>query len=201
MESAPASITRLIDAFRRLPTVGPKTAERLTYFLLRNPNNLTTELANALIDLRDKTILCSTCFNLADVDPCHICRNPGRDQSIICVVEEPLDILAIERTGEYRGLYHVLHGAISPMERVSAEDLKIRELIERLRSEEVQEIILATNPNMEGDATAMFITRQLAGLDVRITRLARGLPIGGDLEYADQITLTRALEGRREVSA
>ncbi|HLG74292.1 MAG TPA: recombination mediator RecR [Chloroflexota bacterium] len=201
MDGAPASVTRLIDAFRRLPTVGPKTAERLTYFLLRNPNNLTTELANALVDLRDKTILCSVCFNLADVDPCHICRNPARDRSVICVVEEPLDILAIERTGEYKGLYHVLHGAISPMERVSAEDLKIRELIERLRSDEVQEIILATNPNMEGDATAMFITRQLASLDVRVTRLARGLPIGGDLEYADQITLTRALEGRREISA
>jgi recombination protein RecR len=201
MDGAPASVTRLIDAFRRLPTVGPKTAERLTYFLLRNPNNLTTELANALIDLRDKTILCSMCFNLADVDPCHICRNPARDRSVICVVEEPLDILAIERTGEYKGLYHVLHGAISPMERVSAEDLKIRELVERLRSDEVQEIILATNPNMEGDATAMFISRQLAGVGVRITRLARGLPIGGDLEYADQITLTRALEGRREISA
>ena len=201
MDGAPASVTRLIDAFRRLPTVGPKTAERLTYFLLRNPNNLTTELANALIDLRDKTILCSMCFNLADVDPCHICRNPARDRSVICVVEEPLDILAIERTGEYKGLYHVLHGAISPMERVSAEDLKIRELVERLRSDEVQEIILATNPNMEGDATAMFISRQLAGVGVRITRLARGLPIGGDLEYADQFTLTRALEGRREISA
>ena len=196
-----APVARLIEAFGRLPTVGPKTAQRLTFFLLRNPNNLTTELANALIDLRDKTILCSTCFNLAEVDPCHICRNPARDQSIICVVEEPLDILAVERTGEYRGLYHVLHGAISPMDRVSAEDLKIRELVERLRSGEVSEVILATNPNMEGDATAMFITRQLAGLNVRITRLARGLPIGGDLEYADQITLTRALEGRREVSA
>ncbi|MFI5268481.1 MAG: recombination mediator RecR [Chloroflexota bacterium] len=196
-----APVARMIEAFGRLPTVGPKTAQRLTFYLLRNPNNLTTELANALLDLRDKTILCSTCFNLADVDPCHICRNPSRDRSMICVVEEPLDILAVERTGEYRGLYHVLHGAISPMERVSAEDLKIRELVERLRPGEVTEVILATNPNMEGDATAMFITRQLSGLNLRITRLARGLPIGGDLEYADQVTLTRALEGRREVSA
>jgi recombination protein RecR len=196
-----APVARLIEAFGRLPTVGPKTAQRLTFYLLRNPNNLTTELANALLDLRDKTMLCSTCFNLADVDPCHICRNPSRDRSVICVVEEPLDILAVERTGEYRGLYHVLHGAISPMERVSAEDLKIRELVERLRPGEVAEVILATNPNMEGDATAMFITRQLSGLELRITRLARGLPIGGDLEYADQVTLTRALEGRREVSA
>ncbi len=195
-----APVARLIEAFGRLPTIGPKTAQRLTFYLLRNPNNLTTELANALIDLRDKTILCSTCFNLADVDPCHICRNANRDRSVICVVEEPLDILAIERTAEYRGLYHVLHGAISPMERVSAEDLKIRELVDRIRAGGVSELILATNPNMEGDATAMFITRQLAGLDVRITRLARGLPIGGDLEYADQITLTRALEGRREVT-
>ncbi|HVA25748.1 MAG TPA: recombination mediator RecR [Chloroflexota bacterium] len=195
-----APVARLIEALGRLPTVGPKTAQRLTFYLLRNPNNLTTELANALLDLRDKTILCSTCFNLADVDPCHICRNPSRDKSVLCVVEEPLDILAVERTGEYRGLYHVLHGAISPMERVSAEDLKIRELVERLRSGEVAEVIMATNPNMEGDATAMFITRQLAGLNLRVTRLARGLPIGGDLEYADQITLTRALEGRREVS-
>ena len=196
-----APVARLIEAFGRLPTVGPKTAQRLTFYLLRNPNNLTTELANALLDLRDKTMLCSTCFNLADVDPCHICRNPSRDRSLICVVEEPLDILAVERTGEYRGLYHVLHGAISPMERVSAEDLKIRELTERLRAGDVGEVILATNPNMEGDATAMFITRQLAGMSLRITRLARGLPIGGDLEYADQITLSRALEGRREVSA
>jgi recombination protein RecR len=196
-----APVARLIEAFGRLPTVGPKTAQRLTFYLLRNPNNLTTELANALLDMRDKTILCSTCFNLADVDPCHICRNPSRDRSVLCVVEEPLDILAVERTGEYRGLYHVLHGAISPMERVSAEDLKIRELVERVRPGEVSEVILATNPNMEGDATAMFITRQLSGLNLRITRLARGLPIGGDLEYADQITLTRALEGRREVTA
>jgi len=196
-----APVARLIEAFRRLPTVGPKTAQRLTFYLLRNPNNLATELANALIDLRDKTILCSTCFNLADVDPCHICRNPARDGSTICVVEEPLDILALERTAEYRGLYHVLHGAISPMERVSAEDLKIRELVQRVRAGGVQEVILATNPNMEGDATAMFITRQLAGLGARVTRLARGLPIGGDLEYADQITLSRALEGRREVGA
>jgi len=196
-----APVARLIEAFGRLPTVGPKTAQRLTFYLLRNPNNLTTELANALLDMRDKTILCSTCFNLADVDPCHICRNPSRDRSVLCVVEEPLDILAVERTGEYRGLYHVLHGAISPMERVSAEDLKIRELVERVRPGEVSEVILATNPNMEGDATAMFITRQLSGLNLRITRLARGLPIGGDLEYADQITLTRALEGRREVLA
>jgi recombination protein RecR len=201
MSVLPASVDRLIQAFERLPTIGPKTAQRLTYFLLRNPNNLTSELANALVDLRDKTILCSVCFNLTDVDPCGICRNQARDRSVICVVEEPLDILAVERTGEYRGLYHVLHGAISPMERISAEDLKIRELLERLRSGEVTEIILATNPNMEGDATAMFITRQLAAIDVRVTRLARGLPIGGDLEYADQITLTRALEGRREVSA
>jgi recombination protein RecR len=200
MEVAP-SVQRLIDAFQRLPTVGPKTAQRLTYYLLRNPNNLTTELANALVDLRDKTLLCSVCFNLADADPCHVCSNAARDRSVICVVEEPLDILAVERTGEYRGLYHVLHGAISPMERVSAEDLKIRELVERARTGEVVEVILATNPNMEGDATAMFITRQLAGLNLRITRLARGLPIGGDLEYADQITLGRALEGRREVSA
>src|SRR5207248_3448818 len=130
-----------------------KTAQRLTFYLLRNPNNLATELANALIDLRDKTILCSVCFNLTDVDPCGFCRNQSRDHSVICVVEEPLDILAVERTGEYRGLYHVLHGAISPMERVSAEDLKIREVLERLRSGEATEIILATNPNMEGDAT------------------------------------------------
>ena len=196
-----APVARLIEAFSRLPTIGPKTAQRLTFYLLRNPNNLATELANALVDLRDKTILCSVCFNLADVDPCHVCRNPARDRSMICVVEEPLDILAIERTAEYRGLYHVLHGAISPMERVSAEDLKIRELIERLRSGEARELILATNPNMEGDATAMFITRQVAPLGVRITRLARGLPIGGDLEYADQLTLSRALEGRREITA
>ena len=196
-----APVARLIEAFSRLPTIGPKTAQRLTFYLLRNPGNLTTELATALVELRDKTMLCSICFNLADDDPCHICRNPARDRSVICVVEEPLDILAVERTAEYRGLYHVLHGAISPMERVSADDLKIRELVQRVASGEVAEVILATNPNMEGDATAMFVTRQLAPLGVRMTRLARGLPIGGDLEYADQITLSRALEGRREISA
>lgn len=194
-----APVARLIEAFSRLPSVGPKTAQRLTFYLLRNPNNLATDLANALIDLRDKTMLCSVCFNLADSDPCHICRNQSRDRSLVCVVEEPLDILAVERTGEYRGLYHVLHGAISPMERVSAEDLKIRELVQRVREGGIIEVILATNPNMEGDATAMFISRQLAQFDVRVTRLARGLPIGGDLEYADQITLSRALEGRREL--
>ncbi|MGH2365927.1 MAG: recombination mediator RecR [Chloroflexota bacterium] len=196
-----APVAKLIEAFNRLPGIGPKTAQRLTFYLLRNPNNLAGDLATALLDLRDKTRLCSICFNLADADPCHICRNPHRDATLVCVVEEPLDILAIERTAEYHGLYHVLHGAISPMERVSADDLKIRELVQRVREGQLHEVILATNPNMEGDATAMFITRQLQPLAVRVTRLARGLPIGGDLEYADQVTLTRALEGRGEVHA
>jgi recombination protein RecR len=156
-------------------------------------------LAEAIIAVKEKIVLCSVCQNISDSDPCAICRSEQRDQSKVCVVEEPLDILALERTGQYQGLYHVLHGVISPMEGIGPDDLKIRELLERLKSGKVEEVILATNPNLEGEATAMYLQRLLSPLGVRITSLARGLPVGGDLEYADEVTLGRALEGRREV--
>ena len=199
MQVAPESVTRLIEEFSRLPGIGPKTASRLTFYLLRAPKEQAEALARAIGELREKTVYCSICFNIAEESPCPICRDEGRDRSIICVVEEPLDVLAIERTGEYNGLYHVLHGAISPVEGIGPEDLKIRELLERLRTEPVREVILATNPSLEGEATAMYLHRQIAPLGIKVTRLARGLPVGGDLEYADEVTLARALEGRREM--
>ena len=199
MQVAPEPVARLIEEFRRLPGIGPKTASRLTFFLLRAPAEQAVSLAEALRQLRERITFCSTCFNITEQSPCPICRDEERDRSLVCVVEEPLDVLAIERTREYRGLYHVLHGAISPMEGIGPEDLRIRELISRLRAEPVEEVILATNPSLEGEATAMYLHRQLAPLGVRVTHLARGLPVGGDLEYADVITLARALEGRREM--
>jgi recombination protein RecR len=199
MQVAPEPVARLIEEFSRLPGIGPKTASRLTFFLLRSPAEQAESLAEALRQLRERITFCSTCFNITVESPCPICQDEGRDRSLICVVEEPLDVLAIERTREYRGLYHVLHGAISPMEGIGPEDLRIRELITRLRAGPVEEVILATNPSLEGEATAMYLHRQLVPLGVRVTRLARGLPVGGDLEYADQITLARALEGRREM--
>ena len=193
-------IERTIEAFSRLPGIGPKTAARLTYFLLRAPNDVALDLADALKALKEEIHYCRRCFNVAQGELCSICADPGRDQHTICVVEEPLDIVAIERTGAYRGLYHVLHGAINPLANVGPEDLRINELVERVQKEEVREVILATNPNMEGEATAMYIAHLLEPLGVRITRLAHGLPIGGDLEYADQQTLAQALEGRRPIS-
>jgi recombination protein RecR len=199
MQIAPEPVTRLIEEFRQLPGIGPKTASRLTFFLLRAPAEQAVSLAEALRQLRERITFCSTCFNITEDSPCPICRDEERDRSLVCVVEEPLDVLAIERTREYRGLYHVLHGAISPMEGIGPEDLKVRELISRLQDRAVNEVILATNPSLEGEATAMYLHRQLAPLGVRVTHLARGLPVGGDLEYADVITLTRALEGRREM--
>ncbi len=189
-------IERLIDAFSRLPGIGPKTAARLTYFLLRAPDELALELAEALRDLKERVRYCRRCFNVAEGELCAICADEHRDSRLICVVEEPLDVVAMERSGAYRGVYHVLHGVINPLENVGPEDLRIRELIERVQREEVDEVILATNPNMEGEATAMYIARLLRPLEVRVTRLAHGLPVGGDLEYADQHTLARALEGR-----
>ena len=199
MQTAPEPVSRLIEEFSRLPGIGPKTASRLTFFLLRAPAEQAVSLAETLRQLRERIIFCSTCFNITEESPCPICQDEGRDRSLICVVEEPLDVLAIERTREYRGLYHVLHGAISPMEGIGPEDLRIRELVNRLRGGSVEEVILATNPSLEGEATAMYLHRQLVPLGVRVTHLARGLPVGGDLEYADQITLARALEGRREM--
>lgn len=192
-------VARLIEEFHKLPGIGPKTAQRLTYHLLRMPEAEARLLAEAILAVKEKVILCATCQNITDVDPCAICTGEERDKTKICIVEEPLDILALERTRAYRGLYHVLHGVISPMDGIGPEELKIKELLARLNGGAVQEIILATNPNLEGEATAMYLQRLIAPLGIRVTRLARGLSVGGDLEYADEITLARALEGRQEV--
>jgi recombination protein RecR len=198
--SAAAPVVRLIEEFHKLPGVGPKSAQRLTYYLLRAPEEEARALAQAILEVKEKITFCSICQNVTDSDPCLICANEERDSSVVCVVEEPLDILALERTGSYNGLYHVLHGVISPMDGVGPEHLKVGELLERLKDGSVQEVILATNPNLEGEATAMYLGRLLRPLGVRVTRLARGLPSGADLEYADDLTLTRALEGRQEMS-
>lgn len=194
-------VERLINELSRLPGIGPKTASRLTFYLLRQPRESAQALAlaEALQDLQEKVVFCDRCFNIAESSPCAVCRDEGRDQSIICVVEEPLDVHAIERTREYGGLYHVLHGAISPVEGIGPDDLKIAELLARVKGEAVREVLLATNPNLEGEATAMYLARLLKPLSVRVTCLARGLPVGGDLEYADSVTLARALEGRSEI--
>lgn len=190
-------VARLIDELGRLPGVGPKSASRMAYFLLRAPREQALALAEAVIEVKDRIVLCSRCFNITELNPCAVCQDTTRDQSLICVVEEPLDVLALDRTGEYRGLYHVLHGAISPVDGIGPDKLRIRELVERVERERPTEVILATNPNIEGDATAMYIARQLAATGVTISRPASGLPVGGDLEYADEITLGRALAGRR----
>jgi recombination protein RecR len=195
----PEPVTRLIEAFAQLPGVGPKTASRLTFYLLRRPAEQSAALAEALRDLKQKTVFCDSCFNITEQSPCAVCRDDGRDRSIICVVEEPLDVLAIDRTGEFRGLYHVLHGSISPVDGIGPDELRIGELMARLEAEPVQEVLLATNPNLEGEATAMYLARLIQPRGMRVTRLARGLPVGGDLEYADSVTLGRALEGRREM--
>jgi len=199
MSATPRPVTRLIEELSRLPGIGPKTASRLAYFLLRSPAEQVLSLAEAIRQVKERTVLCSVCFNIAETSPCFICNDQNRDRTQICVVEEPLDVLAIERTRQYHGLYHVLHGAISPVEGIGPEELKIRELLGRVRNSMVREVLLATNPNLEGEATAMYISRQILPLGIRVTRLARGLPIGGDLEYADEVTLAQALEGRREV--
>jgi recombination protein RecR len=192
-------VADLIEAFSRLPGIGPKTASRLTFYLLREPEELSLGLAEALQALRAGTVLCERCFNVAEQSPCPICADSGRDPSVICVVEEPLDVLAVERTGAFRGQYHVLHGALSPIDGVYPEKLRIVELVERVRESRPREIILATNPSLEGENTAAYIHQQLLPLEVRVTRLARGLPVGGDLEYTDEVTLARALEGRRSM--
>jgi recombination protein RecR len=195
-KAIPQPVTQLIEALSRLPGVGPKTASRLTYYLLRAPDELSQTLAAAITDLKSKTRYCSVCYNITENDPCPICSDNGRDVSQIVVVEDPLDVLAVERTGAYQGRYHVLHGAISPVDGIGPENLKIRELVRRVESGGVLEVIVATNPGMEGDATSMYLQRQLAPTGVKITRLARGLPTGGDLEYVDSVTLLRALQGR-----
>jgi len=191
-------VGNLIQALSRLPGIGPKSAQRLTYYLLRAPEEQTKSLAEALLALRQKTRLCPACFNICDAELCSICRNKERDNHQICIVEQPQDILALEHIGAYKGLYHVLHGAISPTEGVGTEDIRIKELLKRLEGDRVTEVILATNPTVEGETTAMYLNRVIAPLGIRVTRLARGLPFGTELEYADDVTLTRALEGRRE---
>ena len=195
----PEPVARLIDALQRLPGIGPKTAQRLTFFLLKRPTDEVRELADSLLAVKERIVSCSGCFNVTDLDPCRICADPARDGRLLCVVEEPNDLLAMERTGEYRGRYHVLLGALSPLEGIGPDDLKVRELLTRLEAGGAAEVILATNPNVEGEATALYLAKLLRPLGVRITRIARGLPVGGDLEYADQVTLSKALEGRREV--
>jgi recombination protein RecR len=195
----PPSLGRLVEALQRLPGIGPKTAQRLTFHLLKQSELAVRELAEALIDLKARVVHCSRCFNVTDQDPCGICADPARDAGLLCVVEEPNDLLAMERTGEYRGGYHVLLGALSPLEGIGPDEIKVRELLTRLEADQVREVILATNPNVEGDATAIYLAKLLRPLGVRVTRIARGLPVGGDLEYADEVTLTRALEGRREM--
>jgi len=196
----PPSVTTLIETFSELPSIGPKTASRLAFYLLRGQSELALNLAEALQGLVDNTRFCSVCYNVTEDDPCPICSDSARDQRLVCVVEEPMDVLALERTEQFQGVYHVLHGAISPLEGIFAEDLRISELESRIRDQDIQEIILATNPTSEGDYTAAYLLERLKGKGIRVTRLGRGLPMGSDLEYADALTLTRALEARQEFS-
>jgi recombination protein RecR len=198
----PESLQLLINALERLPGIGPKSASRLAFFFLRAPEEVSQDLASALANLKANTTLCQECFNITEAgrERCEICESTQRDSSIVCVVEEALDVLALERTGGYKGKYHVLQGVLSPIEGIGPDDLKIKQLIARVSRGEIKEVILATNPSMEGDATALYLQQHLEPLGIRVTRLARGLPVGGDLEYADQNTLLRALSGRQEMS-
>ena len=202
MAQLPEPVQNLINAFARLPGIGPKTASRLTFYLLRAPEDISRQLAEALTDLKTGTSLCTICYNItrAGNAVCEICSDPRRDKSSICVVEDPLDVLALERTDAFQGRYAVLHGVLSPIEGIGPDDLRIRPLLERVKTGKVKEVILATNPSMEGDATALYLRQQIQPLGVKVTRLARGLPVGGDLEYADQSTLMRALSGRQDMS-
>jgi recombination protein RecR len=195
----PQPVQRLINELSRLPGIGPKSAARLTFYLLRTGDNQALDLAQALHDLKERTRFCSVCFNITEEDPCPLCQDTARDQTTLCVVEEPLDVLAIERSRAFNGRYHVLHGAISPVEGVGPEDLRIAELVERVEQGHFRELILATNPTLEGESTALYLQRRLARPGLRLTRLARGLPVGGDLEYTDEITLGRAVEGRQDL--
>jgi recombination protein RecR len=195
------AVQALIDEFGRLPGIGPKSAQRIAFHLLKIPVEDVKRLAAAIVEAKDKVRFCSRCFNVADADECPICSDPRRDESVVCVVEEPRDVVAIERTGEFRGRYHVLLGAMNPLDGIGPEHLKIRELVARIGAEDITEVVLCTNPNTEGEVTALYLARLLKPLGVRVTRIASGLPVGGDLEYADELTLGRALEGRREVEA
>ncbi len=191
-------VSRLIDRLSRLPGIGPKSAQRIAFFLLKEPEE-TTGLAEAMLEVKDKIKFCSICYNITDQDICGFCQNKERDSQKICIVEEALDIAPIEKTGEYKGRYHVLQGAISPIDGVGPDDLKINELIERLKKEPLEEVIIATNPNVEGEATALYLAKLIKPMGIKVSRLASGLPVGGDLEYADEVTLGRAFEGRREI--
>ncbi|GAB6934925.1 MAG: recombination mediator RecR [Bacillota bacterium] len=195
----PEPIAKLIEGLMKLPGIGPKTAGRLAFFVLSMDEEDVLDLAKALVNAKRQLRHCSVCQNITDVDPCRICRDPKRDRSVICVVQDPKDVVAMEKTHEFHGLYHVLHGAISPLDGVGPDDIRIAELLERLKTEPVQEVILATNPTIEGEATAMYLARLIKPAGIRVTRIAHGLPVGGDLEYADEVTLTKALEGRREL--
>ena len=192
------AVSRLIQELNKLPTIGAKSAQRLAFYLLRAPEEQSSLLADAILSLKQEIKLCSVCFNVTDSDPCLICRNEERDHAKICIVEQPQDILALEHTRIYKGLYHVLHGAISPTEGIGIDNIRIKEILERLKDEQVEEVILATNTNLEGEQTAMYLHRLITPLNIKVTRLARGLPFGTELEYADDVTLTRAIEGRQE---
>jgi recombination protein RecR len=196
----PEPVARLIEALQRLPGIGPKTAQRLTFFLLKRPTEEVQGLAESLTQLKALIVHCRVCFNVTEENPCRICSDPRRDQRALCIVEEPNDLLALERTGEFRGRYHVLLGALSPLDGIGPEDLRVRELLVRLETPGVEEVILATNPSVEGEATAIYLAKLLKPFGMRITRIARGLPVGGDLEYADEVTLARAMEGRRDMA-
>ena len=197
--STPEPIQRLIEAFHRVPGIGPKSAQRLAYHILRTSEQEALALNEAVMDVKRRIRLCSVCLNITEADPCGYCSDDRRDKTVVCVVEQPLDVLAIERSGGYKGQYHVLHGVLNPIEGVGPEDIHVRELVIRLQAGEIQEVIMATNPSLEGEATAMYVQRLLGPAGVRVTRLARGLPSGADLEYTDDVTLARALEGRREI--
>ena len=195
----PEPISRLIDSFMKLPGIGPKTAGRLAFHVLTMKEDVVSNFAKALIDAKRNLMYCSTCGHITDIDPCHICADKSRDTSMICVVQDPKDVIAMEKMRDYQGLYHVLHGAISPMDGVGPEDINVASLLTRLHDETVQELILATNPTIEGEATAMYISRLVKPSGIKTTRIAHGLPVGGDLEYADEVTLSKAIEGRREL--
>lgn len=194
-----APIARLIEEFSKLPGIGRKTAQRLAFHVLNMGETDVSNLSQAIVEAKRKTKYCSECGNITDIDPCHICRNERRNKEVICVVEDPRDVIAMEKTKEFRGIYHVLHGAISPMEGIGPEEIRIKELLVRLQKQEVAEVILATNPTIEGEATAMYLSKLIKPLGTKVTRIAHGIPVGGDLEYADEVTLSKALEGRREM--
>lgn len=198
MNIIPRSVQDLIDEFAKLPGIGPKTAQRLTFHLLRRPDKSSEDLGKAAEKLKKDIQFCTVCCNFTDSEVCTVCSDASRDKSIVCVVSEPLDVVALEKSGSFKGLYHVLGGVISPVEGIGPDDLFIAQLLTRLKADEVKEVIIATNPNLEGETTALYIQKLIQPIDVKITRIARGLPVGGDLEYADEITLSRALEGRRE---